>query len=61
MVEDQVQFDFCQKVQNCGHACKGVAGEAECLPCFVKECLEISDGDNMAELQPQDMMEMSPE
>ena len=40
MVEaDENPFQFCDKVKDCGHNCKGVAGESECLPCLKTECI----------------------
>lgn len=30
----------CDKVLDCGHPCKGVNGETECLPCLEAECIE---------------------
>lgn len=49
MVEGQFT-NFCSKVKDCGHACKGVENEEECLPCVVKVCME--DTGAVHELQP---------
>ena len=32
------QYNFCGKQKPCGHECKGVQGETECLPCMKPEC-----------------------
>lgn len=36
---------FCNKLKDCGHKCKGVAKEEECLPCLEPSC---SNGDGAA-------------
>ena len=33
-------FQFCDKYLECGHTCKGVKGESECLPCLKGECIQ---------------------
>jgi len=35
-------FAFCKKINSCGHACKGVAEERNCLPCIDPACAEAS-------------------
>lgn len=30
----------CNKVLQCGHPCRGCAGELKCLPCLEPECIE---------------------
>ena len=41
--EDQnKQFKFNNIELACGHSCKGVANESECLPCLKEECIENS-------------------
>lgn len=40
-------------MKDCGHSCKGVEGESECLPCMDPDC----DSNNLA-IQPQDMIDM---
>ena len=41
MVEEvENPFQFCNKQLECGHNCKGVAGENECLPCLKAECIQ---------------------
>lgn len=39
---DPNPFQFCSKRLQCGHECKGVKGESECLPCLKPECLQTS-------------------
>ena len=36
---DNGPFEFCQQEFECGHTCKGVKGESECLPCLKPECI----------------------
>ena len=37
-------YAFCDKVhERCGHQCRGVANERECLPCLHSECPQNSD------------------
>ena len=36
----QVKLEFCMKVKDCGHPCKGVAGESQCPPCLDPSCTE---------------------
>ena len=38
--EPENPFEFCGKQLKCGHACKGVHGEGECLPCLEQGCIE---------------------
>ena len=32
-------FEFCGKALGCGHECKGVRGESQCLPCLNAGCI----------------------
>jgi hypothetical protein len=32
----------CDKVQACGHNCKGFKGEKKCLPCLHEDCAQQS-------------------
>ena len=59
MLTLSLDLNFCGKIKDCGHACKGVPNEEECLPCMNPQCLE--DAGAVAEIQPQDLMDMSPE
>ena len=40
--EPENPFQFCDKQLECGHSCKGVKGESECLPCLKAECIQAS-------------------
>ena len=43
MVEaDENPFQFCDKIKDCGHNCKGVQGESECLSCLNEECIQVA-------------------
>lgn len=33
----------CNKLLPCGHPCRGVAGETQCMPCLEPECIEKMD------------------
>ena len=33
-------FKFCGLPLDCGHNCKGVEGESDCLPCIKTECIQ---------------------
>ena len=37
MVEAHI-YPFCAEVKECGHQCRGVLGEAQCLPCMDQGC-----------------------
>ena len=40
-VEDDTNpFKFCDRFLACGHKCKGVRGESECMPCLKGECIQ---------------------
>ena len=38
--EDECQFKVCGKAMECGHSCRGVRDESDCLPCLNIECIE---------------------
>ena len=38
--EPENPFRFCGKTLDCGHDCKGVEGENDCLPCLKPECIQ---------------------
>ena len=40
LLEPDYAFQFCAKVHACGHPCRGVHGEKQCLPCANPECIE---------------------
>ena len=40
VIEEVNPFTFCNKEKECGHQCKGVAGESECLPCLNLNCIQ---------------------
>ena len=40
--EDNNPFQFCKKTLECGHGCKGVAGESQCLPCLKEGCIQAA-------------------
>ena len=40
--EAENPFTFCGKEKECGHTCKGVAGESECLPCLHTDCIQAA-------------------
>ena len=52
--EELPALNFCSKKhKKCGHACKGVENERNCLPCLNKDCAEAVghyDGVNEDEL-----------
>ena len=33
---------YCNKEKECGHKCKGVFGESECLPCLNSDCIKAA-------------------
>jgi len=37
---DENKFNICGKALECGHSCRGVAGEFQCLPCLNLTCIE---------------------
>ena len=39
-VEDEGVIATCNKVHECGHACYGVKGERNCLPCLHEDCAD---------------------
>ena len=39
----QYLFRECKKCLPCGHICKGIAGESECLPCLNEECIRAAN------------------
>ena len=41
-VEEEQELAFCGKSKKCGHACKGVKGERNCLPCLSKDCADAA-------------------
>ena len=36
------RFEMCGMDKECGHACLGVLGESNCLPCLNSQCIEES-------------------
>ena len=40
---DRRQYEFCRKLNACGHACLGVQGETECIPCMDPTCKEPAE------------------
>ena len=40
--EEQPAVAFCDKINKCGHACRGVANERHCLPCLHADCAEAA-------------------
>lgn len=30
----------CAKILDCGHSCRGIAGEKQCMPCLAEGCCE---------------------
>ena len=40
--EEENPFQFCNLTLPCGHQCKGVAGESECLPCLNADCIQTA-------------------
>ena len=36
--QGQSQLGFCAKIKDCGHSCKGLAGEKKCMPCIHPSC-----------------------
>ena len=40
-----IKFAFCGKAKACGHSCKGIQGENECLTCLTQGC-QGSNKDN---------------
>ena len=50
---DRRQYEFCGKLNACGHTCLGVRGETECIPCMDPGCKEPAEV-----IQPQDMIDM---
>lgn len=49
-----VTYQFCSKMKECGHLCKGVKREIECLPCLAETCVNSDQEESMVE--PQDMI-----
>ena len=41
--EDESRFKVCGKAMECGHSCRGVSGESDCLPCLNIECIESAN------------------
>ena len=41
-LDDENPFTFCNKEKECGHLCKGVKGESECLPCLNEDCIQVA-------------------
>ena len=39
MSETNVQLLSCEMALECGHECKGVAGESSCLACLNSQCI----------------------
>ena len=35
---EQSEFQFCNKMKDCGHECDGVRGEHTCIPCLHPDC-----------------------
>ena len=51
--EEPPAIALCEKTKNCGHACKGVTKERQCLPCLDKDCAQsngLFEGTNEDEL-----------
>ena len=42
IVEEEPAIAFCDKINKCGHACRGVANERKCLPCLHVDCSEAA-------------------
>lgn len=40
-------------MHECGHACRGVEGESECLPCLDPACLQEAKNANEARFSPR--------
>ena len=52
-------FFICGLTLECGHECKGVAGESSCLPCLKTECIEASQAQVSDRSQESDEMNQS--
>ena len=54
VTQEEPAFAFCEKThEKCGHACKGVSKERQCLPCLNADCAEQAghfEGTNEDEL-----------
>ena len=42
MIEESNEFCQCGETLQCGHQCKGVAGEFICLPCLNADCIQAA-------------------
>ena len=41
-VNPNISKTYCNNEKECGHKCKGVFGESECLPCLNSDCIKAA-------------------
>ena len=47
--ENSGHFQICNQTLQCGHQCKGVAGESNCLPCINFDCIEAAQEQDLSD------------